>query len=350
MGVAASQLALQDAGARMGDYDPQRSGVVYGSDYIMTMPQEFAEGIRNCLDEQHQFDFSQWADRGLTKVTPLWLLKYLPNMPACHVAIYNDLRGPNNSITVREASSNLSLAESYCVIARGDADLMLSGATGSRVHPIRTIHVALQEQLAIGNGDASALSRPFDLDRAGMVVGEGAGTVVMEELESARRRGARILGEVAGYGSSTVIDRRSVARRTDALRNAMRQALSMAGVGPESVGHVHAHGVATRQGDIDEARAIQEVFGGRVDPVPVAAAKSYFGNLGAAGGVIELIGSLAAMQHGRLFPVLNYRTADPECPVAVVRDHHTPAGESVLNLSVTPQGQAAAVLVRKTVA
>ena len=138
MGVAASQLALQDAKLAFDDIDRERTGVVFGSDYIMTNPAEFEAGVRSCVSEGEAFDFESWAEQGLPKVTPLWLLKYLPNMPACHVAIYNDLRGPNNSITVREASANLAMSEAYCTIERGHADAIISGATGTRVHPIKT--------------------------------------------------------------------------------------------------------------------------------------------------------------------------------------------------------------------
>jgi 3-oxoacyl-[acyl-carrier-protein] synthase II len=116
----------------------------------------------------------------LSQVTPLWLLKYLPNMPASHIAIYNDLRGPNNSITLREASSNLAVAEAFCTIQRGNADIMLAGATGTRLHPLRTVHVALQEEIAKGD-EAPATSVP-SLRSAppGMVLGEGAATIVLE--------------------------------------------------------------------------------------------------------------------------------------------------------------------------
>ncbi len=346
MGVAASQLALQDAGLSPESIDQDRTGVVFGSDYIMTMPAEFEAGIRNCFAKPDGFRFDQWADQGLTKVTPLWLLKYLPNMPACHVAIYNDLRGPNNSITVREASSNLALAEAYCTIQRGHADTILSGATGSRVHPIRTLHVALQEELAIENGNPAKLSRPFDGHRTGMVVGEGAAALIMEEYESAKARGANVLAEVVGYGSSAVIDRRSLAKRQQAVANAMRQALERAQMKPEDIGHVHAHGISTVQGDREEARAIGEVFAERADAVPVVAAKSYFGNIGAGGGTLELIASILAMRDGTLFSTLNFEVPDPECPIAVVRSGNVPAGTSVMNVSVTPQGQAAVLLVR----
>jgi 3-oxoacyl-[acyl-carrier-protein] synthase II len=345
MGVAAAQLALFDAGLAPGSYDCERTGVVYGSDYIMTLPEEFTDGIKSCLGSDNQFEFSNWAEHGLPKVTPLWLLKYLPNMPASHIAILNDLRGPNNSLTLREASANLALTEAYATIARNDADHMIAGATGTRIHPLRTVHVVLQEELATGS-EAAQLSRPFDLRRQGAVIGEGAGAVVLEELGVARKRGAKILGEIIGYGASTTVSRRGEPNCGQAMENALRQTLKTSGLRADQVGHIHAHGLATRQGDREEAQAIDRVFGDRPEPIPVVAAKSFFGNLGAGGGVVETIGSLEALQHGTLFPILNYQTPDPECPIMAATTE-TAAGESFINLNVTPQAQASAILVRR---
>jgi 3-oxoacyl-[acyl-carrier-protein] synthase II len=346
MGVAAAQRALQDAGLSTGVIDADRAGVVFGCDYIMTRPDEFTEGIRACTDGG-AFAFDRWAETGMRKVDPLWLLKYLPNMPACHVAIYNDLRGPNNSITLREASANLAMAESYCTITRGGADMVLAGATGSRIHPLRTLHIVLQEEIACTeNGAPVGWSRPFDLNRCGSVLGEGAGAVVLEELESAQRRGAKILAEVIGYGSSTVHDASGLARRGRAMENSLRAALRSAHLTPSAVGHVHAHGLATRSSDAEEAQAIQRVFADRVDPVPVTTAKGHFGNLGAAGGLVELIASVLALQHNQLFPVLNFETPDPDCPIQVVRSMGVP-GDSFINVNVSPVGQASAVAIRR---
>jgi 3-oxoacyl-[acyl-carrier-protein] synthase II len=123
--------------------------------------------------------------------------------------------------------------------------------------------------------------------------------------------------------------------------------LRASGLGIDALGHLHAHGLSTRNGDAEEARAIDTVFAGRAKPLPVVAAKSHFGSLGAGGGMIELVGSLLALQHDRLFPILNYETPDPDCPVAAVTDANTPAGSSFVNLNVTPQGQASAVLVQR---
>jgi len=307
-------------------------------------------------------------------MSPLWLLKYLPNMPASHLAIYNDFRGPNNSLTMREAASNAAVAEAYQTILRGSAEVMLAGATGTRLHPLKMVHALQQEELANGQADPARASRPFDRHRTGMVLGEGAGAVVLEELASAQARGATIYGEIVAGASSSAVGplraekanapvsrektvgaadtafhgiNRLHARQDRAMINVLRALLHASDMDIEEVGHLHAHGLSTRSGDAEEARAINEVFAARTKPLPVVAAKSYFGNLGAASGMIELMASLLALEHGRLFPILNYETPDPDCPVAAVTDSETVAGESFVNLNVTPQGQASAVLVRR---
>jgi len=348
MGVAAAQLALVDSGLIAPHRVAERTGVAFGSDYIMTVPQEYADGISNCLDEQRQFHFERWGQQGLPKVDPLWLLKYLPNMPASHVAIYNDLRGPSNSITLREASANLSVGEAYETILRGSADAMVVGATGSRVHPLRSVQIFLQEEVATGDANPAGLSRPFDRGRRGMVLGEGAGVLVLEELASARLRNAQIYGEIVGHGSSAAARTDGTALREVALVNALTQALRRASVAPDQVGHIHAHGLATRQSDLDEARAIRRVIGDR--KVPVVAAKSNFGNLGAGSGLVETAASTLALQKGHLFPLLNCDDLDPECPIDPVRSTDVPAGDCFVNLNMTPQGQAGAVVIKRFVA
>jgi 3-oxoacyl-[acyl-carrier-protein] synthase II len=346
MGVAAAQRALADAGLGLGKCDPERSGVVYGSDYMITMPDEFSAGIVDCLDGEGRFHFSKWATQGMAKMNPLWLLKYLPNMPASHIAIYNDLRGPNNSLTQREASGNLAIGEAFRVITRGHACVMVAGATGTRLSPMKAVHTVIGEEFAAA-GDVSKAPRPFDRQRGGMVLGEGAGAIVLERLDLAQGRGATIYGEVVAAASSTVSGRGSVARLDQALANSMRAALREAGLSPSEVGHIHAHGLGTRQGDLLEAHAIREVFNGHADKVPVTAAKSYFGNLGAGSGLVELIASTLALVHRQLFPVLHCDTPDPECGLNVVHGSPGNPGDSFLNLSVTRQAQASCVIVRR---
>jgi 3-oxoacyl-[acyl-carrier-protein] synthase II len=224
---------------------------------------------------------------------------------------------------------------------------MLAGATGTKVHPARTIHVVTQEEVAVRDGDPTKLSRPFDKHRAGEVLGEGAAALMLEELEYAQACGAQIVGEIIGFASSAVSDKRGVGQYKTAFKNVLSQALSSTGLKPDDIGHIHAHGLSTRRCDAEEAQAIAEVFRGRRSPVPVVAAKSYFGNLGAAGGLVELIGSLLALKHGRLFRTLNYDTPDAECPVSVVNGEATSSGDIFINVNISPQGQASAVVVRR---
>ncbi len=345
MGAAAAQCALADAGLSENAYDPEQSGIVFGSDYMLTEPRDVADAFRNCVADDNQFDFQRWAASGMVEMTPLWLLRYLPNMPACHIAIYNDLRGPNNSLTLREASSNQAIGEAMRYIQRGSADMMVAGATGTRLHLVRWVQTMLQEELAASD-DPSTASRPFDRERSGAVLGEGAGVLILEELAHAEARGANIYAELCGAGSSVVADKQGVAHRELALVNAMRAAMRDAGAEPSDIGHLHAHGLSSRSCDVDEARAINQVFGPPESQPPVTAAKSYFGNLGAGGGAVELAASILALDRGRWFSSLTYEVPDPECPVAIATDPDTSPGRSALNLSVTHQGQASAILVR----
>lgn len=344
MAVAAAELALADAKVAEDSRDPQRSGVVLGSDYMLTMPEDYVDGIRKCTTDGGEFEFEEWGEDGLGQMTPLWMLKYLPNMPASHIAILNDLRGPNNSLTMREASSNVAIGEAFTTIARGHADFMLAGATGTRILPMQAIHAMQTEQLADSDCDPTTASRPFDKNRLGMVAGEGAGVLVLEHRSSAEARGATIYGEVLGIGSSLVADRNLAGDTEKALANAIGACLTDAALSPTDIGHLNAHGLATQQADRSEAAAIHAQFGSHANATPVAALKSYFGNLGAGGGVVELAASLLAMQHNQLPAVLNYTEPDPDCQLNIATADTQP-GDRFLNLSVTPQGQAAVLAV-----
>jgi 3-oxoacyl-[acyl-carrier-protein] synthase II len=346
MGVAAAQRALSHAGLGEAYYPPPRAGVVFGCDYLVTVPDEFGPGIQQCTGADGKLEFGRWGTDGLPRLSPLWLLKYLPNMPASHVAIYNDFQGPNNSLTQREASGGLALGEAFHYIQRGAADVIVVGSTGSRVHPMKAVHAAQQEQWAEACDDPAMASRPFDARRTGMVVGEGAGALVLESLATAGARGATLYAEVVGSGSSSVARKPGVAHRELALANSLAAALASAGARPGEVGHVNAHGLATISCDVDEWRALERVLGPRARNIPVTAAKSYFGNLGAGSGLVELIGSVLALKAGRLFPILNFQSPDTECPVSAVRTHDVDPGTSFVKLSVSPQGQASCLMVR----
>jgi 3-oxoacyl-[acyl-carrier-protein] synthase II len=346
MAVAAAQRALHDSGLADGERNPDRIGCVFGSDYMLTIPEDFTTSVAHCRSPQGEFDFDLWGSEGLPRMAPLWLLLYLPNMPASHIAIYNDLRGPSNSLTMREVSGHLAVGEAVATIKRGQADVMLAGATGTRIHPSKTVHALQSCQVATGDGDPAAWSRPFDAARRGMTLGEGAGVLVLEELGHARRRSATILAEVLGQAARTSCDARCVPDDRTALRLAMGRALAVAGVSPQEVSHVHARGLSTTLGDAAEAAAIVDVLGERTTKIPTVAAKSHFGNLGAGSGIVEMVASILAMRRGTLFPLLNFEQADPECPILPARGGE-PAGDICLSTAATPQGQASAVVLRR---
>lgn len=352
MGVAAAQRAIFHSGVAGIERDPDRYGVSFASDLILTRPEEFIDGVKACHPADAPIagpvDLQRWPVDGLPQVNPLWLLKYLPNMPASHVAIFNDFRGPNNSLTVREAGHNLVIGESISVIRRGWADCMVVGATGSRIHPLRSVHTAMQEKLAAQRSVPAEMARPFDRTRDGVVLGEGAGAIVLERMDKAQQRGARIWGEVIGSGSSMAglldgADR--VERLKQGLVRAVEAAFRNCPKLPNSL-HFHAHGAGSTDGDLAEAQAIRliaEKYG--LGSVPVVAAKSYFGSLGAGSAAVELISSLLALEHGHLFDVLNFTQGDdPKVQIASKKDA---AGDGFVHLSYTPQGQISAVVVQR---
>jgi len=353
MGVAACQLALHHSGlAAPESRIPERTGIVYGSDYIVTRPEEFSDGVTACLDAQKQFELYRWPNEGRPKVNPLWLLKYLPNMPASHVAIYNDLRGPSNSVTIREASSSASIAEAVATIRRGAADVMLAGATGSRLEPLKALHFteSTVEKLASARLQPGEMSRPFDSGRDGSILGEGAGALVLETLESAVARGAKIWGEVIG-GAGSCVGSTYLGNQRDFVRIATKNVVSHLIEKGKAAGieltaencHVHACGKSEIAADKSEAQGIYDGVAGK--KIPVAAAKSYFGNLGAGSAAVEIVASCLALDRKVLFPLLNCNDLDPDCPI-IASDGSVSGGEAFVSLSYSSQGQASGVLIR----
>jgi 3-oxoacyl-[acyl-carrier-protein] synthase II len=357
MGVASAALALEHAAIDPEAMDHERFGVDFGANLMFSPPDVLKDACWTCVDgddPRREFHYARWgqgganegAKSGMGSMEPLWLLRYLPNMPACHIGIFADARGPSNSITLDEASGNLAVGEATRVIGRGHADVMIAGTTGTRLHPVKTMHAALWDQLARSDAPPERWSRPFDRARTGQVVAEGACSFILEEEGFARSRGAKILGNVLGGGSSCVSNGQGRGDLRRALVNAMRSALRDAGLSPGDVGHVNAHGLATREADREEAAAIHEVFGPRAGNVPVTALKSALGNSGSGCGTLELAGSLLALTQGVVPATLNYETADPECPLNVVHGAPLPVSNRVvLNVNVTRMGQASALVV-----
>ena len=347
LGFAAAALALDHAGIKDGEIVPDRLGVEFGANLMLSPPEDLAEANAACSDTAtHQFDYSRWGDVGLGQMFPLWLLKFLPNMPACHIGIAADARGPNNSITLDEASSNLVIGEALRVIARGHADMMITGSTGTRVHAVKSIHAILWDKLAMAEGDPASACRPFDRTRAGQVLAEGAACLILEDARHAQQRGAKVYGRLLGAGSSCVTTQAGNGDLRRALTLAMKGAIRDAGLAPQDIGHVNAHGLGTVEADYLEARAIHDVFGEYGSRVPVTALKSYFGNSAAGCGSLELAGSLVALGHGVVPPTRNCHNPDPECGLNVVTGAPLAMkNRTFLKINVTRMGQASAVVV-----
>ena len=345
LGVASAHLALANSELDIASIDHERLGVDFGANQMFSTPDVLSEGVFRC-DEDRKFNFDRWGDEGLAGMEPLWLLKYLPNMPACHIGIHADARGPNNSLTLAEASGNSAMGEAFGIISTGRADMMLAGSTGSRIQPTKCLHAALWDEMAeYDDAEPATWSRPFDASRRGQVAGEGACTFIFEEEEHAKARGASIFGSVLSQASCCAINVDGTPRIKDALVGAISKALQRAGVSPSDIGHINAHGLGAKQADIDEANAIHEVFGASASTVPVTAFKSVIGNSGAACGTLELAASLIGLQHGVIPATLNFSTPDENCKLNVVHGEPLKTDNKLfLTVNVTAFGQAAALV------
>jgi 3-oxoacyl-[acyl-carrier-protein] synthase II len=291
--------------------------------------------------KQQDFDIERWSKLAMGELYPLWMLKYLPNMPACHIGIRYDARGPNNTISQGDVSSLMALAEAADVIRRDQADLMIVGGTGSRLNLTDLMWHRGAGLSLDGNGPPAAVCRPFDARRSGMVYGEGAAQFALESRERAEKRGARILARVAGAASRSELSANSMRPRGDAIRRAIEAALVIAQMKPHDIGHVNAHGNSTIDDDQAEAQAIRAALG----DVPVTAPKSFFGNLGPGSGAVELAVSLLGVEHGAIPPTLNYKSRDPNCPVNVVTKLQPTERKTFIALNHNPSGAAAAVVI-----
>jgi 3-oxoacyl-[acyl-carrier-protein] synthase II len=343
LGVAAAHLALADSGVQKGRLDPTRFGIEFGSGLIATELDELGDAASVSANGQvGEVDLEKWGADGLPLIPPLWMLKYLPNMLACHVSMLHNAQGPNNSITSSDVAGMLAMGEAFRILARDEADFFLVGGAESKLNPLSLVRQCLFEPLSRRNDEPDKACRPFDRRRDGAVLGEGAGILTMEDLDHARRRGARIYAEVVGFGSAFDRDRSG-----RGLARAIRAALAEARVGLDEIDHVNAHGAGTVNGDAWEARAINGVFTERRTPVPVFAAKSYIGNLGAAGATAELAASLLGFRNGVVPVTLNYEEPDPACPVEVVAGTARPVQKRhVLKIGCTAMGQCAALVCR----
>ena len=343
MGVVAAQLALDDSTVDKDNLNPARFGCEFGSGLIATELEEMGAAAQVSANCQPQaIDLEKWGEFGIPNLPPLWMLKYLPNMIACHVSMMHNAQGPSNTITETDVASLLAMGEAFRIIRRDQADVFLTGGGESKINPLSLSRQSLWQPLSTRCDAPEKACRPFDKKRDGMVIGEGSGVFVMEELEHARKRGARVHAEVVGFGAS--FDRK---RDGQGIARAARAALAEAGITSDELDHVNAHGVSVAPMDVAEARGIADIIGANNSRVPVFAVKSYLGNLGAASDAVELAASLLAFRHGEIPATLNYEEPDPACPIAVTTATRPISRPYFLKIGFTDLGQCAAMVCRK---
>ena len=317
--AGAALQAMKDAGLPQGlPADPTRLGVYLGSGEGQQDFDSFTR-MMNAAITGDVLDVAKFTKEGLETLHPLAEVEQEPNMPAGHLAGLFDAQGPNLNCLTACAASSQAIGEATEIVRRGEADVMLSGGTHSMIHPFGVTGFNLLTALSTRNDEPARASRPFDNERDGFVLGEGAAMVVLEELEHAKRRGAHIHGELIGYGSTAdayrITDTHPQGRGASSC---IRLALADAGLGLHDIDYINAHGTSTSVNDRVETLAIKTVFGDHAYKIPVSSTKSMMGHLIAAAGATELIVCLLAIRDGMLPPTINYENPDPDCDLDYV--------------------------------
>ena len=344
LGVVASSLACRNAGLVLeGDsrsVDPERIGCVFGCDLIGLeleyLKDAFRVGVKN-----GKHDFSTWGDASMHNIMPLWMLKYLPNMVASHIAIALDARGPNNTTTLDRGSSLAAIMEACRIIERGAADVIVAGGAGNKINPT-VLARAGAYSLAPWTDKPESIPRPFDTERCGTVVGEGAAAIVLESKEFALARGAKPLASVLGF-AEFVCPTATFGIQQEAVEKSVSLALKSADCGPEDVGHVNANAIGVDDDKL-EAQGLAKTLG----DVPVFSAAGNFGNLGSGAGAVELAASLLAIDKGIIPPTRNCDSVADECPINVVRTSAQPMKNTTfLKVSHANTGRSFALVLKK---
>ena len=313
--LAAGSMAMKDSGlAEAGpDFNRRRFGVYLGSGEGQHDFPRFVRLVQRSAREG-RVDTEEFTRMGLKDLHPVREAEQEPGTPSAHLASVFGARGTNANCLTACAASSQAIGEAFELIRRGSADVILSGGTHSMIHPFGVTGFILLTALSTRNDEPTRASRPFDRDRDGFILGEGAGMLVLEELEHAKARGARIYGEVVGYGSTA--DAFRITDSHDEGRGAIaciKEALDCAGLDPADIDYINAHGTSTSVNDSIETLAIKRAFGEDAYRVPVSSTKSMMGHLIAAAGSVEAIVCLLAIRDGVLPPTINLDNPDPDC-------------------------------------
>ncbi len=316
--IGAARQAMEDSGVLDSQVDPSRFGVYLGAgegqqDFNLFM------SLISKAQQDGEVDLEEFTRGCLELLNPQYEMELEPNMAAGHLASLFNAQGPNLNCLTACAASSQALGEATEIIRRGDADIMLSGGAHSMIHPFGVTGFNLLTALSTRNESPQEASRPFDKDRDGFVLGEGAGMLVLEELDRAKARGAQIYGEVLGYGSTAdayrITDIHPQGRGAIAC---IKMAIEDAQIDPTEIGYVNAHGTSTNVNDKVETMAVKGAFGEAASRTPVSSIKSMVGHLIAAAGSVEAITCLLAIRDKTLPPTINYTTPDPDCDLDYV--------------------------------
>lgn len=303
--IAATQMAIEDSGLRIEKENPEKIGVVIGS----------GMGGLPAIEYYHKLAL----EKGWKRVSPFFIPMVIINLAAGQVSLKYGLKGPNLAVTTACASGNHAIGEAFRMIEYGDADIMIAGGAEAVITPMAVAGFSVMRALSTRNDEPQKASRPFDIDRDGFVMGEGAGIIILEELEHALNRGAKIYAELTGYGmSSDAYHITAPAPEGEGGARCMKMALKDAGINPKEIDYINAHGTATKQGDELESQAIKTVFGEHAYKLCVSSTKSMTGHLlGAAGGV-EAIFTILSIYENIVPPTINLDNPDPECDLDYV--------------------------------
>jgi len=353
--VAAADLAVRDSHINTRGIDPDavdidsnRLGCNIGAGLICTDLDELASAVNTAVVDG-KFDLRLWGQAGMANLTPLWLLKYLPNMLACHVTIIHGAEGPSNTITCGDASSHLAVGEAARLIALGRADAIIAGGAESKLNPMGLLRQTLLGRVCTsGNDTPEQACRPFDEGHAGTVVGEGGGMLLLEDVARAQSRGADIHAQIVGFGAASDPGGIDVSTATAGrLDVAVTKALKDAGITPDQVDLVVAHGTAVPGEDRHEAKAWRQALGDSLSDIPAVAVTGSVGSLFAGAGGVQLATAAMALETQTVPPTRNFTNCDGQCDLALSeapRQHRmTYAVSGVFSIG----GQSAACVLKR---
>jgi 3-oxoacyl-[acyl-carrier-protein] synthase II len=355
--VAAADLAFRDANLPtvgtddLGEpaIDPDRTGCNIGAGLICTELNELGLAVNSAVTDG-KFDFHKWGQAGMGNLTPLWLLKYLPNMLSCHATIIHGLKGPSNCITCGDASAHLAIQESALYIRRNTADAVLCGAAESKLNPMGLLRQGKLQRLCTTRNDAPpGAVRPFDADHAGTAIGEGGGLIVLEERDHARHRDARIYAEPVGFGAACDPAAINVLRPTAGnLGRAVSNALRDAGITPDDVDMILTYGTGVPGEDAAEALAWHEALGDRAAEIPAASITGPTGSMFAGSGGVQLAVAAKSLAEQTIPPTAHFNSPAEGCDLNLAAEPRQQDLRYVVTGAYTVGGQSGACVLKKT--